>query len=44
MMIESTNFDKGVIDSIKAGKDAMKEMNKNMNIDDIQDLKDDLED
>jgi len=44
MMIESTNFDAGVITSIKAGKDAMKEMNKNMNIDDIQDLKDDLED
>ena len=44
MMIESTNFDVGVISSIKAGKDAMKEMNKNMELDDIQDLKDDLED
>lgn len=43
-MIESTNFDVGVISSIKAGKDAMKEMNKNMELDDIQDLKDDLED
>ena len=29
MMIESTNFDAGVINSVKAGKDVMKEMNKN---------------
>ena len=44
MMIESTNFDSGVIKSVKAGKVVMQEMNKNMDIDDIQELKDDLED
>ena len=44
MMIESTNFDVGVISSIKSGKDAMKEMNKKLDIDDIADLKDELED
>ena len=43
-MIESTNFDSGVIKSVKAGKVVMQEMNKNMDIDDIQELKDDLED
>ena len=43
MMIESTNFDAGVINSVKAGKDVMKEMNKNLEIDDMNDLKDDIE-
>ena len=42
-MIESTNFDAGVINSVKAGKDVMKEMNKNLEIDDMNDLKDDIE-
>ena len=42
-MIESINFDAGVINSVKAGKDVMKEMNKNLEIDDMNDLKDDIE-
>lgn len=44
MMIESANFDTGVINSIKAGKDAISDMNKQMNVDDIAELKDELED
>lgn len=44
MMIESSNFDVGVINSIKAGKDAIENMNKQMNVDDIADLKDEMED
>ena len=43
-MIESANFDVGVINSIKAGKDAITVMNKEMNVDDIAELKDELED
>ena len=44
MMIESSNFDVGVVNSIKAGKDAIENMNKQMNVDDIADLKDEMED
>jgi len=42
MMIESTNFDVSVINCIKAGKEAIKEIKKKF--DDIQDSKSDLED
>ena len=44
MMIESANFDVGVVSSIKAGKDAIGTLNKQMNVDDIAELKDELDD
>lgn len=44
VMIESANFDVGVINSISAGKDAINEMNKQMNVDDIAEMKDEMED
>ena len=44
MMIESANFDIGVVNSIKAGKDAIGTLNKQMDIDKIAELKDDLDD
>ena len=44
MMIESANFDIGVVNSIKNGKDAIQGLNKQMNVDDIAELKDDLDD
>merc|ERR1719313_1632415 len=44
MMIESANFDIGVVNSIKTGKDAIGQLNKQMNVDDIADLKDELDD
>ena len=44
MMIESTNFDVGVISGMKEGATAMEQMNKQMNVDDIADLKEELED
>ena len=44
MMIESTHFDKDVISGMKDGKDVMEQMNKQMDIDDIAELQDDLAD
>ena len=44
MMIESANFDIGVVNSIKDGKNAIGTLNKQMNVDDIADLKDELDD
>ena len=44
LMIESANFDVGVVSSIKAGKDAIGKLNKEMNVDDIAELKDELDD
>ena len=44
VMIESANFDVGVINSISAGKDAIDQMNKQMNVDDIAEMKDEMED
>jgi len=44
MMIESTHFDKDVIVGMKEGKNAMDQMNKEIDIDDIADLQDDLAD
>ena len=44
MMIESANFDIGVVNSIKNGKDAIGALNKQMNVDDIAELKDELDD
>ena len=38
MMIESTHFDKDVIVGMKEGKNAMDQMNKEIDIDDIADL------
>merc|ERR1719329_1734101 len=38
MMIESTHFDSDVIKTVSAGKDAMKQMQKDLDIDDIADL------
>ena len=43
-MIESGAFDKDVISGMKDGANLMKQMNKEMNVDDIADLKDDLDD
>ena len=44
MMIESANFDIGVVNSIKDGKNAIGTLNKQMNVDDIAELKDELDD
>ena len=44
MMIESANFDIGVVNSIKDGKNAIGALNKQMNVDDIADLKEELDD
>ena len=44
MMIESTHFDVDVVNSMKSGATAMDQMNKQMNVDDIADLKDELAD
>ena len=44
MMIESANFDIGVVNSIKAGKDAIGTLNKQMDIDKIAELKDEMDD
>ena len=44
MMIESTHFDKDVISGMKDGKNVMEQMNKEMDIDDIAELQDDLAD
>lgn len=44
MMIESAHFDIGVVNSIKDGKNAIGTLNKQMNVDDIADLRDELDD
>ena len=44
MMIESAHFDIGVVNSIKDGKTAISTLNKQMNVDDIADLKDEIDD
>ena len=44
MMIESTHFDVGVINTITNSKNAMSEMNKKLDNDEIADLKDELAD
>ena len=44
MMIESANFDIGVVNTIKDGKNAIGTLNKQMNVDDIADLKEELDD
>ena len=44
MMIESANFDVGVVNSIRDGKNAIGALNKLMDIDDIAELKDELDD
>ena len=44
MAIESTHFDVDVISGMKQGAKAMEQMNKEMNVDDIADLKDELAD
>ena len=44
MMIESANFDIGVVNGIKGGKDVIASLNKQMNVDDIANLKDELDD
>ena len=43
-MIESGAFDKDVILGMKDGANLMKQMNKEMNVDDIADLKDEMDD
>ena len=43
-MIESSAFDKDVIVGMKDGASLMKQMNKEMNVDDIADLKDEMDD
>ena len=43
LIIESTNFDIGVLNSIKIGKDAIGELNKQMNVDDIAELIDEFD-
>ena len=44
MQIESANFDVGVVNAMRTGKDAIKAANKQINVDDIADLKDELDD
>ena len=44
MMIESANFDVGVVSSIVKGRDALKTLHKDANVEDIAELKDDLDD
>ncbi len=44
MMIETTHFDIGVVNSIKVGKSAIESLNKQMNVDDITELKEELDD
>ena len=43
-MIESSAFDKDVVISMKGGAELMKQMNREQNVDDIADLKDELDD
>ena len=44
MQIESANFDVGVVNAMRTGKDAIKAANKQINVDDIADLKEELDD
>ena len=44
MQIESANFDVGVVTAMKTGKNAIQNFNKQINVDDIADLKDELDD
>jgi hypothetical protein len=44
MMIESTSFDIGVVNTIKDGKNTIGALNKQMSITDIEELKEDLDD
>ena len=44
MQIESANFDVGVVNAMRTGKDAIKAANKQINVDDIADLNDELQD
>ena len=44
MQIESANFDVGVVTAMKTGKNAIQNFNKQINVDDIADLKDDPKD
>ena len=44
MQIESANFDVGVVNAMRTGKDAIKAANKQINVDDIAELKDELDD
>ena len=44
MMIESTTFDADVIDGMKTGATTMQQLNDQMNVDQLEDLKDDLDD
>ena len=43
-MIESSTFDKGVISGISEGAKLMKQLNKEMNVDDIADLREEMDD
>ena len=43
-MIESANFDIGVVNTIKTGKNAIQSLNKQMNVDDIAELRAEIED
>ena len=43
MMIESANFDAGVVKTIITGKDALKQINKGFDIEDFAAVKDELD-
>lgn len=43
-MIESANFDIGVVNTIKTGKNAIQSLNKQMDVDDIAELRGEMED
>ena len=44
MQIESANFDVGVVNAMRTGKDAIKAANKQINVDDIAELKEEIDD
>ena len=44
MQIESANFDVGVVNAMRTGKDAIKAANKQMDIEDIAELKEEMDD
>ena len=44
MQIESANFDVGVVTAMRTGKDAIKAANKQMDIEDIAELKEEMDD
>ena len=44
MMIESTQFDVGVVQNLQGAASVVKELNKQANVDDIAELQDELRD